>query len=137
MAPRNEYQARLDARSAEVARLTRRDRALSQARTAVFVVGAAVVWFGLGPRALTGAIAASAFIALVVLHDRALERRRRVERSVDFYRRALERLDGKWAGRGNAGERFVDAHHPYVRDLDLFGAGSLFELLCTARTRAG
>src|SRR5437763_14667383 len=95
--PRDEYASRLKARNAGVARLGRRDRALSQARTAVFVAGAAVVWFGLGPRALTGAVAASAFIALVALHDRALERRRRVERSVDFYTRALERLDGKWA----------------------------------------
>jgi hypothetical protein len=34
------------------------------------------------------------------------------------------------------GERFADPSHPYSRDLDLFGKGSLFELLCTARTRA-
>jgi hypothetical protein len=27
--------------------------------------------------------------------------------------------------------------HPYAADLDLFGEGSLFELLCSARTRAG
>ena len=27
--------------------------------------------------------------------------------------------------------------HPYARDLDLFGKASLFELLCTARTRTG
>ena len=27
--------------------------------------------------------------------------------------------------------------HPCARDLDLFGRGSIFELLCTARTRAG
>ncbi len=32
---------------------------------------------------------------------------------------------------------FLSADHPYARDLDLFGAGGLFELLCTARTRAG
>ncbi|HUZ05710.1 MAG TPA: hypothetical protein VMU62_10155, partial [Acidobacteriaceae bacterium] len=35
------------------------------------------------------------------------------------------------------GERFLEASHPYARDLDLFGAGSVFELLCTARTRTG
>ncbi|HZS37152.1 MAG TPA: DNA mismatch repair protein MutS [Polyangia bacterium] len=138
--PRDEYQARLDARRAEVARLGRRDRALSRARTAVFVAGATVVWFGLGPRPLTAAVAAAAFIALVVLHDRALMRRRRVERAVELYQRALERLDGKWAGRAPPelrGDRFADPAHPYARDLDLFGAGSLFELLCTARTRGG
>ena len=31
----------------------------------------------------------------------------------------------------------MSASHPYSRDLDLFGAGSLFELLCMARTRVG
>src|SRR2546425_528070 len=33
--------------------------------------------------------------------------------------------------------RFLDDSHPNAPYLDLFGAGSLFELLCTARTRKG
>jgi hypothetical protein len=33
--------------------------------------------------------------------------------------------------------RFLDPHHPYADDLDVFGPGSLFELLCAARTAAG
>jgi hypothetical protein len=40
-------------------------------------------------------------------------------------------------GTGETGERFLDASHPYSRDLDVFGAGSLFEFLCAARTHAG
>ena len=36
-----------------------------------------------------------------------------------------------------AGERFRDPKHVYADDLDLFGRGSLFELLSTARTGAG
>ena len=31
---------------------------------------------------------------------------------------------------GRTGARFLDPHHPYADDLDLFGHGSLFELLC-------
>jgi DNA mismatch repair ATPase MutS len=49
----------------------------------------------------------------------------------------LARLNDQWAGTGETGERFLDPLHPYARDLDLFGRASLFELLCTARTRAG
>ena len=41
-----------------------------------------------------------------------------------------------WAGAGADGARFLD-DHPYARDLDLFGRGSLFQLLNTARTEAG
>ena len=49
----------------------------------------------------------------------------------------MARLEDRWAGGGNRGERFGDAHHVYSADLDLFGEGSLFELLCAARTRMG
>src|SRR5262249_762809 len=31
----------------------------------------------------------------------------------------------------------MDESHPYAADLDIFGKGSLFELLCTARTQSG
>src|SRR5262249_37597999 len=47
------------------------------------------------------------------------------------------RLDHDWAGRGVPGTRFLQEAHPNAVDLDLFGTGSLFELLCTARTRKG
>ena len=42
---------------------------------------------------------------------------------------------GKDAAR--AALAFRTIHIPYAGDLDLFGTGSLFELLCTARTRTG
>ena len=38
---------------------------------------------------------------------------------------------------GRQGLEYLDLEHPYAADLDLFGEGSLFERLCTARTRAG
>ena len=46
-------------------------------------------------------------------------------------------MDGRWAGSGEPGDRYLDPAHPYARDLDLFGPGSLFELLSTARTHIG
>ena len=80
---------------------------------------------------------AALFVALAVLHEhvlRLLDRRRRAER---YFEKALARLDGKWAGTGETGDRYLDPAHPYAQDLDLFGKGSLFELLCTARTHIG
>ena len=50
---------------------------------------------------------------------------------------AVARIEDRWAGEGTFGTRFEDPHHVYAADLDLFGKGSLFELLCTARTRMG
>jgi len=54
-----------------------------------------------------------------------------------FYQAGLERLDGAWAGKSSPGTEFLDPHHPYASDLDLFGVSSLFELLNTAQTQSG
>ncbi len=78
-----------------------------------------------------------AIVVLATIHARVLKRRGRCLRTVAYYERALARIDNRWMGTGETGERFQNASHPYSRDLDLFGVGSLFDLLCTARTRVG
>ena len=80
---------------------------------------------------------AAAFATLFIIHERLLRVAEQRRRSIRYFERALARLEGKWAGQGEAGDRFLDPAHPYARDLDLFGKGSLFELLCTARTQVG
>jgi hypothetical protein len=77
------------------------------------------------------------FLILAVTHDNLIRKLRLRARAIAFYERGLARLEDRWAGNGESGERFLDSLHAYARDLDLFGAGSVFELLCTARTRAG
>ena len=78
-----------------------------------------------------------AVIVLAVIHERVLRKRERCSRTASYYERALARIDNRWMGTGETGERFQNASHPYSRDLDLFGVGSLFELLSTARTGVG
>jgi hypothetical protein len=77
------------------------------------------------------------FVLLAVMHEKLIRSLRLRARAIQFYERGQARLEERWAGTGEAGERFLDPLHPYARDLDLFGKVSLFELLCTARTRAG
>jgi hypothetical protein len=60
-----------------------------------------------------------------------------LHRVAEFYRSGLQRLRNDWQGRGITGHEFLPEQHVYARDLDLFGSGSLFELLCTARTGIG
>ena len=55
----------------------------------------------------------------------------------DFYRRRLQRLQHEWMGKGDPGVDLEMADHLSARDLDLFGEGSLFELLCDVQTPAG
>jgi hypothetical protein len=80
-------------------------------------------------------------VALAVESARRLRRcwhsRSRIGRLRRFYDRAVQRMKGNWVGNGATGEEFSDPGHAYARDLDIFGEGSLFEMLCTARTAIG
>ena len=55
----------------------------------------------------------------------------------DFYRRRLQRLQHEYMGKGDPDVDLQMADHLSARDLDLFGEGSLFELLCDVQTPAG
>jgi len=112
---------------------------LGYAKLAGFLAGAIAAWILLhthGPYVLL-LIPIAIFAALIVMHAGVLRRLEKFGRVTEFYSRGLARLEDQWAGTGETGERYLDAAHPYARDLDLFGKGSLFELLCTARTLAG
>jgi hypothetical protein len=138
--PRAELSRRLAARRDAVARLDGRDAALARGRLAAFVAALALAWLSLGAHRLSaGWLGAPlvAFVVLAALHDRVFRARSRLRRALAFHERALARLDGQFAGAGTPGDEFADPTHPYALDLDLFGKGSLFELLCGARTRAG
>lgn len=134
------YRRSLQEQQSRLSRERRRDVRLGWAKVTVFLAGAlaAVLWL-LHFRGflLLLPIAFGLLLALAVTHDRVLRRVRAYERATEFYERGLARVEDRWAGRGETGDRFLDPSHPYARDLDLFGSGSLFELLCTARTRAG
>jgi hypothetical protein len=138
--PRPTYSRLLAERQAEIASRERKHRALGYWRLAAVACGAAIVGMALFQRfvsILWAAIPLMVFITLAVRHERVLrvlERRRRAAR---FFERGLARLDGRWAGTGEPGDRYLDPAHPYARDLDLFGKGSLFELISTARTHVG
>jgi hypothetical protein len=79
----------------------------------------------------------SLLILFAITHERVIRAIREYSRKIAFYERCLARIGNMWMGTGETGDRFSDPSHPYARDLDIFGVGSLFELLCTARTRAG
>jgi hypothetical protein len=134
------YRQRLETRRAALARWQARHVQLGNTRLALLVAGAVLAYLVFGRGAIPFALLAvplAAFVALVIWHDRVLQARRGAERAVSFYEQGLARLTDTWPGTGETGERFLAADHPYAADLDLFGRGSLFELVTTARIRAG
>ena len=138
--PHGEYSRRLKALNIQRSEQQRRQRMAGYSQLVVGLV--AVAWILLSVRHFGASsflllIPIAIFIFLAVLQERWIRSIRRCSRAILFYESALRRLDGTWAGTGEPGDRFLDPSHPYSRDLDLFGKASLFELLCTARTRAG
>lgn len=138
--PLTAYQERLAARQREYARLDRLDARVAHARiidvgltilVAVlsFKYGRLSPWWLLAPAAL--------FLLLATWHDRVLRAKSGMADACLFYRRRIARIEDRWIGTGSEGRRFIDDHHPYANDLDLFGPGSLFELLSLARTHVG
>lgn len=77
------------------------------------------------------------FIVLSIWHELVLRAQARAKAAVAFYERGMARIEDRWAGTGETGERFCDAKHVYAEDLDIFGRGGLFELLSIARTPMG
>jgi hypothetical protein len=134
------YSARLASQRAKQEAAERRHKQLGYVKLAI--VAATVVLFVLGLKAriasawwLIVPIVALAFLEKA--HERVLESLKKSTRIIAFYERGLARMENRWMGGGESGDDFLKPEHPYARDLDLFGKGSLFELLCTARTSAG
>jgi hypothetical protein len=137
--PRAEYARRIQHWDGVLARGERIHLLVSRLRLALAATGVSIAWLAFVRAALSPAwllVPGAAFAALLVFHARLLQRNERAARARRLYARGMDRLDGRWAGTGPDGSRFLEGH-PYARDLDLFGPGSLFQLLDTARTEAG
>jgi hypothetical protein len=137
--PLAEYSRRLQQRRAEERRWGRHDVRIAYARLAVFGLAAALVVLVLRGNASPWLLVAPAvaFGALLQIHDRVLHQLTTTRRAIVYYERGIARLEDRWIGMGEPGDRFADDHHLYANDLDLFGRGSLFELLSVAATPAG
>jgi len=138
--PREAYAARLGELRSRAERQERLFRWMGRVRLACLLAAAALIWLALGPGGIHAAWVlppAGLFLVLGGVQELAGRRIKRAERAMRFYERGLARLEDRWMGAGETGAAFLDEDHLYAGDLDLFGEGSLFQLLNTARTRAG
>jgi len=137
--PVTEYTQRIEARRAALARKLQFSRKLWTLRRVLMAIIAVMIILAVDGRirAWWIVLPVAAFIAAMAIHQRVLAEVERLERAVKFYERGLARIADRWAGTGETGEQFADKLHSYAEDLDLFGKGSLFELLSTARTKSG
>ncbi len=138
--PRDTYTRLLEERRAAIGFEDRRHRLLGYVRLGIVLAAMGVVWAALVSAVISIVwvlVPLAVFAVLLIIGDRLLKRLELRRRAARFYEKALARLDGKWMGTGEPGEAYLNPEHPYAQDLDLFGKGSVFELLCTARTHIG
>jgi len=138
--PRAEYSRRLNNRAETVAAQERLHRGAGNVKLAVVIAILLLAWLSLGRSLFSPywlVIPLALYLRLVVYHERVLRSRARANIAMEFYRKGIGRLEDRWAGTGESGEQFRDPKHPYADDLDIFGTGCLFELLCTARMPMG
>ena len=113
---------------------------LGNAKVAIFL-GAIVygaVTLGGDPSLTVWVALVAAYLALAVWHELTIRAMTRAEAAVRFYADGIARIEDRWVGTtGATGDRFRNSDHPYADDLDVFGRGSLFQLLSGARTPMG
>ncbi len=140
MTPSDEYRQRLAARRELVERIRKLDRLVAHLRLVAGLSFVILLWLAAGRHVLSGwwaGLAFAAFLGLMAYHEKVLARGRRAVRSVAFYEAGVARIEDRWIGSGDSRSWLAPENHLYAADLDIFGKGSLFELLNTARTRSG
>lgn len=138
--PLGTYRLRRDRHADVVRRRMAADARIANLRLVAGLAVLPVAWAIWVTRAIPPAwvaVPVAAYVVLAIAHDRVLQVRKRAERLVRHYDFCIARLTDAWVGKGDPGTDFLDTRHPYAEDLDIFGAGSIFELLCTCQTPYG
>ncbi|HEX4622206.1 MAG TPA: DNA mismatch repair protein MutS [Myxococcaceae bacterium] len=137
------YRGRLSAARQGLARLDRLGSWLANFRGGTFLgalVAAGVTVYGRLPRGDGWALAAAflaSYVGLAVWHQRVIAEEERYRLRVSLNERGLARMEGGWHAFPNTGQRFLEADHLYAADLDVFGQGSLFQLIDESGTQWG
>lgn len=76
------------------------------------------------------------FVYLVYRHDKLFVRSVHLANLVKLNHAEVQSLNGDFSTL-SSGDEFIDTHHPYSYDLDIFGDGSVFQLINRCNTFRG
>lgn len=103
-------------------------------------LGTAAFFFFTKNYPFSGGILALAVFLLIYLeikHLGVIQRKKYAVTLREINVQSLKRMDGEWTSFPDSGTDFRDENHPYSGDLDLFGQGSLFQMINTTGTYFG
>ncbi|MAT14291.1 MAG: DNA mismatch repair protein MutS [Planctomyces sp.] len=139
-AARGVYEERREHYRSELKTLNGYEEKISLGRGVIFILALLFLYVASGENSWSAfwlLLPGLLFLILVVVHGRILRKMRLAQAAVTHYENGLRRINDTWYGIGPDGKRFADDDHPYANDLDLFGDGSLFQLISQCRTRLG
>lgn len=138
--PEESYRRRLDEIHQLTEQLVVQEKRFVYARVVVFLIAIALGCICLGDSEVSWLwmlVPVAAFLVLLGPHTRCVRKLERHNNVRNFYRMCLNRIQGQWSDRAEDGAEFQTVTHPWSQDLDLFGKGSLFQLLNECRTAPG
>ncbi len=138
--PRQEYSNRLESRLKTLSAKDALHSRIGNLKLGVVAAGLLLAYLSLWRDLLPGQwllLLIGVYLTLALLHELVIRAKTRASSAANYYRRGITRIEDRWSGTGQSGDRFRADEHVYAEDLDLFGKGSLFELLSTARLPMG
>jgi ABC-type multidrug transport system fused ATPase/permease subunit len=132
------YQKRKENFSKTLSQVSKRINLISNLRLATALTFIIVLYFSFTTTALLFpvGILLLLFIYFVQKHAFLFDEKTHLENLVKINQAEIDTLQGQYSNFDN-GSQFIDPHHPYSHDLDLFGEGSLFQYLNRCNTLDG
>lgn len=138
--PQEIYESRSVNVDRTVELLRQSERRFVRIRVAIFLVAVCLAIICLGDGRLSLwflSLPAIGFLILLPMHSKCVDQLSRWTRVRQFYRECLDRMQHRWSDRVHDGKTFADSGHAWSLDLDLFGPGSLFQMISECRTAPG
>ena len=132
------YSKRKTEFSSRLEKLSKRINLISNARLLVALVFIIVFYFGLEQPDLLYLLVllAAGFAVLVKQHSKLFDEKIHLENLIKINQSELRAQTGDLTGFATGAE-FMNSHHPYSYDLDIFGDGSLFQFINRSNTLSG
>lgn len=139
---RQVYEGRIKGYGRFLQRLQKKEREISNLRLGAFIMEAVIAVFSYFrhlyiPLAASVIIFGVLFVYMILLHEKLIRRIKHVSLLKEINEISLKRVTGAWHSFKDDGADFVEDSHGYTGDLDIFGKGSLFQMINTAQTYEG
>ncbi len=139
--PREAYEKRLEEVTAQIGDLSRRDLLFVRIRTGIFLAALLLGILCIGESDhiswLWMFVPTVLFLSLLPFHQACLRKLSTAQAIRKFHESRLSRLERRFGTEVADGAEFSDELHPWTQDLDVFGRGSLFQMLNECRTLPG